>query len=235
MNILILGGSSDIGIKVIEAFLKQGYNVTAHYNKNKKVFSNFIKKKNFSYIKLDLINSLKLEKFLNKNKKKFKKFDVFISLTGFMKIKKFINLSAQDILDHISANYISNLLVTQNLLNEMKKRKWGRILFASSIGTKFGGGTFTFAYSVSKYLNEFFPSEYKKYYKYNILINTLQIGVTNTKIHKKNKNKDMKKRINLIPIKRMAATEEVVDQILFLCSKKNKLITNQVINIAGGE
>ena len=45
----------------------------------------------------------------------------------------------------------------------------------------------------------------------------------------------MKKRINLIPIKRMAATEEVVDQILFLCSKKNKLITNQVINIAGGE
>ena len=73
MNILILGGSSDIGIKVIEAFLRQGYNVTAHYNKNKKVFSNFIKNKNFSLIKLDLINSLKLEKFLNKNKKKFKK------------------------------------------------------------------------------------------------------------------------------------------------------------------
>ena len=31
-------GSSDIGIKVIEAFLRQGYNVTAHYNKNKKYF-----------------------------------------------------------------------------------------------------------------------------------------------------------------------------------------------------
>tara|TARA_B110000305_G_C19355100_1_gene596356 strand:- start:859 stop:1026 length:168 start_codon:yes stop_codon:yes gene_type:complete len=44
MNILILGGSSDIGIKVIEAYLKQGFNVTAHYNENKKVFSNFIKK-----------------------------------------------------------------------------------------------------------------------------------------------------------------------------------------------
>ena len=49
MNILILGGSSDIGIKVIEAFLRQGYNVTAHYNKNKKVFSNFIKTKILVY------------------------------------------------------------------------------------------------------------------------------------------------------------------------------------------
>tara|TARA_B110000305_G_C19355100_1_gene596355 strand:- start:644 stop:781 length:138 start_codon:yes stop_codon:yes gene_type:complete len=45
----------------------------------------------------------------------------------------------------------------------------------------------------------------------------------------------MKKRVNLIPIKRMATTDEVVEQILFLCSKKNKLITNQVINIASGE
>ena len=66
-------------------------------------------------------------------------------------------------------------------------------------------------------------------------MNSLQIGVTDTKIHIKNKNKNMKKRIQLIPINKMASTNEVAEYIYFLCSKKNTLITNQVINISGGE
>ena len=36
MHILILGGSSDIGIEVVKLILKFNWNVTAHYFKNKK-------------------------------------------------------------------------------------------------------------------------------------------------------------------------------------------------------
>ena len=75
---------------------------------------------------------------------------------------------------------------------------------------------------------------FKKFNNYK-KINSLQIGVTNTKIHKNNKKKNLKKRISLIPIKRMATTAEVADYIYFLCSKENRLITNQNINISGGE
>ena len=235
MRVLILGGSSDIGISVISSLLDKGYKVTAHYNKNRKLFSKFNKNINFSSLYFDLVNIYKFEKFIKKNKKKFKNFDIFISLTGFMKLKKFKDLSAEEILNHINANYLSNIIVIKNLLNNMVKKKWGRILLASSIGTKFGGGEYTVAYSISKYLNEFFPAEYRKYYKKNILINSLQIGLTDTKIHKKNKNKNMKKRINMIPLGRMASTSEVKNYILFLCSEENKLITNEVINISGGE
>ncbi len=35
-HILILGGSSDIGIEVVKLILKFNWNVTAHYFKNKK-------------------------------------------------------------------------------------------------------------------------------------------------------------------------------------------------------
>jgi NAD(P)-dependent dehydrogenase (short-subunit alcohol dehydrogenase family) len=49
------------------------------------------------------------------------------------------------------------------------------------------------------------------------------------------KNKNMKKRIDLIPLKRMAEIKEVVNYIVFLASKDNSLISNQVINISGGE
>ena len=67
------------------------------------------------------------------------------------------------------------------------------------------------------------------------MINALKIGVTDTKLHFKDKNKNMKKRIKLIPINKMASTYEVAEYVYFLCSEKNTLITNQVINISGGE
>ena len=123
----------------------------------------------------------------------------------------------------------------KEVVNSMKNKNWGRILLTSSIGTKFGGGKKTFAYSLSKYMNEFFPSVLKENIKHNVLYNCLRIGVTDTKIHKRDKNKNMKKRINLIPIKRMASTEEIAEYIYFLCSSKNTQISNEVLNISGGE
>ena len=43
-HVLILGGSSDIGIEVIKFFLKLGWKVTAHYNKNKNKLDEINKK-----------------------------------------------------------------------------------------------------------------------------------------------------------------------------------------------
>ena len=132
-------------------------------------------------------------------------------------------------------DYFSNFIIVKYLIKEMIKNKFGRILFTSSIGTKFGGADNTFIYSTSKYLNEFFPRIYKTNVKDNVLINTLQIGLTNTKMTKIDRKKNMKKRINLIPLKRMASPFEVANYIHFLMSEKNTLISNQVINISGGE
>ena len=84
-------------------------------------------------------------------------------------------------------------------------------------------------------MNEFFPRPLRNLTKYNILINTLKIGLTDTKLNKVDKNKNMKKRIKLIPLARMATIKEVVKYIYFLSSNENTLITNEVINISGGE
>ena len=67
------------------------------------------------------------------------------------------------------------------------------------------------------------------------MINALKIGVTDTKLHSKDKSKNMIKRIKLIPTNKMASTKQVAEYIYFLCSDKNALITNEVINISGGE
>tara|TARA_B100000795_G_C22799817_1_gene441244 strand:+ start:544 stop:1260 length:717 start_codon:yes stop_codon:yes gene_type:complete len=235
-KILITGASSDIGISVVERYVENGWNVTAHFNKSSKNLKRLKSvNHNLDLLCFDFKNILKFEKFVKKNKSFFKKFDAFISLTGLNNPKQFNLLKINDINSHLNVNYFSSLLIMKEVVNSMKNKNWGRILLTSSIGTKFGGGKKTFAYSLSKYMNEFFPSVLKENIKHNVLYNCLRIGVTDTKIHKRDKNKNMKKRINLIPIKRMASTEEIAEYIYFLCSSKNTQISNEVLNISGGE
>jgi len=236
-RVLILGASSDIGVETCKKFLENEWVLTAHYNTNNKALKNLKKKfpLRLNLLKFDLKQVLSLEKYLNKNKTMFIKFDAFVNLAGYFKPTTFENFKTKDLIDHISANSISNLLFMKIVLKGMKKKKWGRVVNTSSIGTKFGGGNESFCYSLSKFNNEFFPSFYKNFYSSNIMINTLQIGVVKTKMHKKLPNKNMKKRINLIPIKRIIEKSEVSNYIYFLCTDENTSLTGQIVNISGGE
>ncbi len=58
--------------------------------------------------------------------------------------------------------------------------------------------------------------------------------MTNTRFHKKIKNKLIKKRVKLIPIKKMASSNDIANYIIFLIHNNN-FITNEIINITGGE
>ena len=209
--------------------------VVAHFNKNSKKLNELkkIHNENIQLIKLDLkkINNLNLKKY----KKIIQDVDSFVSLTGFLKNNSFNKIDLKNLYDHLNVNFISNIYFINFIMKNMIKKRWGRILLSSSIGTKFGGGNSTYYYSLSKFMNEFIPSEFRRKYAKYILYNVLQIGVTDTKIHKKISSKNLKSRIKLIPIQKIASTKEVAKKILFLSSEKNTLIHNQVLNISGGE
>jgi 3-oxoacyl-[acyl-carrier protein] reductase len=232
-KVLILGASSDIGIATVNYFLENNWSVIAHYNKNKKKLEK-IKNSRLEYFKFDLKNINKFKKFINKNKK-IDSIDSFVSLTGYIDSKNVLEIDIKSFYDHVNINYLSNLIIIQKILPLMSIKKFGRILLSSSTGVKFGGGKLTGLYSLTKHMNEFFFNNYKDFYKKNILINSLRIGVTKTKLHKKVKGKNMKKRVNLIPLGRMASTYEVAKYIYFYSSNLNSLTTNEIIDISGGE
>ena len=89
-KILITGASSDIGISVVERYVENGWNVTAHFNKSSKNLKRLKSvNHNLDLLCFDFKNILKFEKFVKKNKSFFKKFDAFISLTGLNNPKQF--------------------------------------------------------------------------------------------------------------------------------------------------
>jgi len=237
-HVLILGGSSDIGTEVVENFLRLGWNVTAHFFKNKKKLYTLKKNsKNLNIIKFNFANynNTNIEKLMVK---KFnEKYDSIVNLIGYVDNKGFENTNLNSILKSITINALIPILIEKMLVKRMLLQKWGRILNCSSIGVKFGGGINSYNYSLSKHCLEFIPSSYKNWAKKNVFINNLRIGVTNTKIHNKMKRtlKMMKKRIELVPTKRMAEPNEISAYIVSLTTDSNSYMTGQTVTVSGGE
>ncbi len=237
-HVLILGGSSDIGTEVVENFLRLGWNVTAHFLKNKKKLYTLKKNsKNLNIIKFNFANynNTNIEKLMVK---KFnEKYDSIINLIGYVDNKGFENTNLNSILKSITINALMPILIEKMLVKRMLLQKWGRILNCSSIGVKFGGGANSYNYSLSKHCLEFIPNSYKNWAKKNVFINNLRIGVTNTKMHNKMKRKlkMMKKRTELIPIKRMAEPNEISTYIVSLTTDSNSYMTGQTVTVSGGE
>ena len=236
-HVLILGGSSDIGIEVVKNFLKLKWEITAHFSKNKKKLE-ILKKtsKNLNIIKFNFANynNLNIEKLMIK---KFSgRYDSIINLVGYVDNKGFEKTNLNSILKSLTINAIIPILVEKKFIKRMLSQKWGRILNCSSIGVKFGGGKNSYNYSLAKHCLEFIPNSYKNWAKKNVFINNLRIGVTDTKIHKKMKNSlNIKERLKLIPINRMAKPEEMSVYITNLTTDNNSYITGQTITASGGE
>ena len=236
-HVLILGGSSDIGIEVVKNFLKLKWEVTAHFFKNKNRLE-ILKKnsKNLNIIKLNFANygNFNIEKLITT---KFTgKYDSIINLVGYIDNKGFENTNLDSILKSLIVNAIIPILIEKRLVRKMLSQRWGRILNCSSIGIKFGGGMNSYNYVLSKHCLEFIPNSYKIWAKKNVFINNLRIGMTNTKIHKRmKKNLTIKKRLKLIPINRMAQPQEISTYIVNLTTDTNSYMTGQTVIVSGGE
>jgi len=237
-SVLILGGSSDIGVEVVKNFLQLEWKITAHFFKNKKKLEVLRKNsKDLKIIKSNFLNynNSNVEKLMVK---KFKdKYDSIINLVGYVDNRGFENTNLTSILRSLTVNALLPILIEKMQVKKMLSQKWGRILNCSSIGVKFGGGINSYNYCLSKHCLEFIPSNYKNWAKRNVFINNLRIGVTNTKIHKKMRRKKlkMKKRLKLIPANRMAEPKEISAYIVSLATESNSYMTGQTLTVSGGE
>lgn len=227
-KILILGGSSDIGKTFIDKIYKEDkFDIHFHYY-NSHIKKNLYNRCNFIKVDLNKINEKNLSNIFDNN------YDIIVNLIGYISNQSFLKFNSAELYKTININSIVPMLIIRNSLEHMIKKGYGRIINTSSVGIKFGGGSDSFSYSISKHINEFVPNHIRKLCSKNILYNTLRIGVTDTKFHKKIKDKSMKKRVDLIPIKKVATTNDISNYIYYLI-QENNYIANEIINITGGE
>lgn len=233
---LITGANGGIGIAMVKLFLESGYKVFAHYYRNKRHLDE-ITNKNLFVIQANLSVSIEADKLFDIVLSKTKLVNILINNAGiYNPVDNFINLNLNLLDEALNINLKTPFLLSKRFIDTMKEFKEGRIVNISSIGVKYGGSPTSMPYTISKAALESMTLSFaKEGAKYNILVNALRLGVVDTDIHDVGVLKDMNKRIDMIPLKRMAKPEEIAEYVLFLASEKSKFTTGSIMTIAGGE
>ena len=237
MRVFVIGASSDIGLAVCEIFLANGWDVLAHYRTLRAELSALAAENHakVNLLQLDFSDPATIEENLAEHRDNYSECDSVINCAAFYASEKFSEITAESLIEAVSVNTLPGLLVVRDIVPAMAARKWGRIVHLSSIGVKFGGGSESFSYSLSKHALEFLPADHRVWASSNILLNVLRVGVTDTRIHSHNPTKNMSQRVEMIPIKRMAEASEIAKAAWFLGSEENSYITGQTVSISGGE
>ena len=237
MKVLVLGASSDIGIATCLRYLGDGHEIVAHYRSGserlKKALEGF--ERQCVFFSCDFSDPLCIEPQLLEHLMLLEKCDVIVNCCGYVAAHKLETLDMGSLIKHFSVNFGSSFVLLKLLGNHLAAKGWGRIVLLSSIGVKFRGGNSSYAYALAKNCLEFLPNEVERWAGSNVYTNVLRVGVTDTRIHTQSGNKDMKKRLEMIPVGRAALPHEIADFIFYLGSPNNSFISGEVIAIAGGE
>ncbi len=215
-KVFITGGSRGIGAATAKKFKSCGFDVIMPGRKE-----------------LDLASTDSIRRYFEKNKGLDA--DCIVNNAGINPLAAIEDVSEKDLFEAINVNLAAPLLVIKALVGRMKRKKYGRIVNIGSVWSVVSRENRS-VYSMTKNgIHGLTNTLAVELGKYNILVNTVCPGYTNTELTKKNVPKaEAAKIAKGIPAGRFAEPGEIANVIYFLCSKENTYITGQKIVVDGG-
>ena len=240
-NVIITGCNKGIGKATLEDFSRHGANTFAcvrNITKDFKKLVSDLKKKykvDIHIIKLDLSKNSNISECLNEIYKINKNIDILVNNAGMLFNSLFQMTSEKQLKEIYQTNYFSQIYLTQSISRGMAKNKKGNIIFVSST-SGIAGDHGRFAYSGTKAaILNLVKTLSKELSNYNIRVNAISPGLTETDLMLSNTKKEIiKKEIERISLKRIAKPNEISSVILFLASEKSSYINGQNIIVDGG-
>lgn len=231
-KVLITGGSRGIGLEIARAFLKENADVVIT---GRNLESNpFFNNPNIEFIEVDFNDNDSVKKFLFQLKS-LDRLDILVNNAGINIVSEFTETKEEDFQKIMQVNMLVQYDIHKVAFKLMQKNGGGKIINISSIWgvvSKSGRSLYSISKTAILGLTRSLSIEAAKY---NILINSVSPGFTETELTRKtNTTEDLMEIEKLIPLKRLAQPEEVANLVVFLGSSKNTYITGQNIIIDGG-
>jgi len=238
---VITGCNRGIGKAILEKFSENGANIFACVRKIDDDFLSLIKKiqkennNEIFPIELDLSDKENVKEAGKKILSYEKDIDILINNAGSISTSLFQMTSVDKYKELFEINFYSQILFTQTILKSIMKTKRGNIVFISS-SSGIDGNEGRSAYSSSKAAiiaqSKVLSRELGRY---NIKVNTVAPGLTNTDMMKKNTpDKIINEVVSQISLNRVGEPNEIANVVLFLSSSLSDYITGQVIRVDGG-
>ena len=107
MNILIVGGSSDIGLNLAKYLKDNNYNVIATYNEHEFNISGI------TSLKCNLLEEKDIEKTIKYVNDKYGRIDVLINMAAIYYDDEFLNLTKEELMNAFEVNLVGAFLMCQ--------------------------------------------------------------------------------------------------------------------------
>ena len=227
-KLLVTGGTGSIGSSICKYFMDNGckdiYSTTTNRSKVKSN-QDFIK---FKELNLNSIEEINLEELFDFE------IDYLILNAGLNRDNIFLRMSSEDWNNVINVNLNSSFHLLKHFTKKMVKRRFGRIVFISSV-VAHTGNPGQVNYTASKAaISGLVKSLALELSTRNITVNSVAPGFIKSNMTDR-LNDDQKNAIlERIPMKKLGDSSDIAKAVGFLCSENANYITGQTLHVNGG-
>ena len=227
-KIFITGGTGSIGNAICKYFnenkCSEIHASTTNLDKVNKDDS-FIK---FKQLNLSDISKINLEEQLNID------VDFLVLNAGITKDNIFLRMSEEEWSNVININLNSSFYILKYFIKKMVKKRFGRIVFISSVVAHTGNpGQVNYTSSKSA-ISGMVKSLALELSGRNISVNAVAPGFISSNMTDKLNEGQKNSILDRIPMKRLGTPEDIAKAVGFLCSDNANYITGQTIHVNGG-
>lgn len=232
---LVTGGANGIGKGIAETLAKAGATVIIG-DIDETHGSQTAQSLNGQFYHLDVTDKKNIDTVVDTIIAEHGKIDILASNTGVYPQIEIEQLTEAD-WDHIqNINLKGTFLVTQAVLKQMKKQRYGRVILTSSVTGPITGYPGWAHYGATKAGQlGYMRSAALEYAKYGITINAVQPGNVLTEGLKAQGEAYLEGTRNIIPTHELGEPADIGYAVAFFAAPEAKFITGQSLVIDGGQ
>lgn len=225
--VLITGGSKGIGLACAQHFAKLGDKVAVTYNTSKP-------SGDFFSVKCDVTSQAEVDSAFAAIEEKLGPVQVLVSNAGITKDLLLLRMNESDFTSVIDANLTGAYRVCKRATQSMLRARSGRIILMSSVvGLLGSAGQSNYAASKAGLVG-LARSLARELGSRNITVNVIAPGPVETDMTNSLTQEQRDNMLSLVPLGRMATTQEIASVVSFLASQDAAYITGAVIPVDGG-
>ena len=236
-NVLITGGSRGIGAAAVRAFAAQGANVAFTYHTNQTAAEALVRELRpacVTAIPCDAADPAQVCEAVRQAEAAVGPLTVLVCNAGIAQSKLFTDLTDEDWRRMMGVDLDGPFYFSRAVLPGMIRRKYGRILFVSSMWGQTGGSCEVHYSAAKAGVIGLCKALAKEEGPSGITVNCVAPGVIDTDMMACYTPEDKAALAEETPVGRLGTAEEIAQTLVFLAGKNAGYITGQVIGQNGG-
>lgn len=188
-------------------------------------------------MKMDITDSQEVKQAVKEVEDKLGKVDVLVNNAGWDKAAPFVQLTEEDWDRVIAINLRGPITVTRAVLDGMISRNYGKIVYIASDAGRVGSSGESVYSACKGGIIAFTKTLARELLRYNILVNCVCPGPTDTAFLAEvgeGNPKLLEALQRAIPMRRFGKPEELAPAVAFLASDEASYITGQTLSVSGG-